>query len=367
MTARDLASGTENAKAPVHWTRRVFLILVSLALSLAAAECLVRLSVPVRNVGPSFTRFDPVYGKRLKTDFTCRRDTPEFTMHFRTNRLGFRGSQPTGELRNVILFVGDSFTLGYGVSDGQEFPALIEAALVERHGPGPGAASVINAGIGDSGNGHWVKFLRDQAAQYEPRLVVLQVTGNDFGDNLREGLFDLSPDGELAERPVKQAGWARRAQAVIEAVPGLSYSHLIGLLRQALTPQPAAAPLHKTAAAHEPAAWSGAEKLTFALIERSLGLCRQNRWPTILVAVEIPAAQNEELHRRCAAFDTPVLEVPRKKTKPDLYFQTDGHWNADGHAIVAQMLMAHIETLAVFETRVARPKRERPDAPPTPP
>ena len=41
--------------------------------------------VPVRNVGPSFSIYDPVYGKTLRKGLRCRRIAPEFTMSFSTN------------------------------------------------------------------------------------------------------------------------------------------------------------------------------------------------------------------------------------------------------------------------------------------
>src|SRR4029077_19339562 len=105
------------------------LAVASAAATLALCELVARLAVTVRNVGPSFTTFDPVYGKRLKRSFACWRITPEFAMHFATNSYGFRGVEPPAPPEHAIVFLGDSFTMGYGVSDGEEFPALIAQAV----------------------------------------------------------------------------------------------------------------------------------------------------------------------------------------------------------------------------------------------
>ena len=208
--------------------KNMLLLGAVLAVGLGVLEFAVRLLVPVRNVGPSFTIYDAEYGKRLKRSFTATRYSPEFTMSFSTNSLGFRGPETPNTPNGAILFLGDSFTEGYGVSDGAEFPAIIRETLRERGV----AMSVVNAGIGDNGNGRWVKFLRDEAATHDPRLVVFQVHSNDFDDNLKENLFRLSESGELLELPVQPPGPARRVQTIIEAWPSLSYLHLVGLLRE---------------------------------------------------------------------------------------------------------------------------------------
>ena len=177
--------------------RNTGLVILSLVLSILVAEFFVRIFVTVRDVGPSFTTYDPYFGKRLKRSFNAERITPEFRMRLATNSFGFRGPEPTRFPSDPVLFLGDSFTMGYGVSDGSEFPSRIDAELRRRHGAS--APTVVNAGIGDSGNGFWVKFLRLNAKTINPRLVVMQVLDNDFVDNVSEGLFALKADGSLDE------------------------------------------------------------------------------------------------------------------------------------------------------------------------
>jgi hypothetical protein len=192
--------------AGVLW-KNLALSLIALLVGTGISELIVRSFVQVRDVGPSFTVYDPVYGQTLKKSFSARRITPEFTMRFTTNSDGFRGPELGMLSSRPILFLGDSFTMGYGVNDGEELPALVRAALSQR---GSKMVSVINAGVGNSGNGRWAKFLRAEARRYNPALVVLQIHANDFGDNIRERLFELSPAGELIELPVSSVGGERR-------------------------------------------------------------------------------------------------------------------------------------------------------------
>jgi len=78
-----------------------------------------------------------------------------------------------------VLFLGDSMTFGYGVSEGEDFPALVRSALERGRTDAP--IPVINAGVGASGTGHWVKYLSREAPRLSPRLVVLQAHANDAG------------------------------------------------------------------------------------------------------------------------------------------------------------------------------------------
>src|SRR5262249_1578580 len=148
--------------------RTLLPISFGLIVGLVLSEGVLRLSGAVREVGPALTRYDPVYGKRLRENFRATRTTPEFRIYYSINSLGFRGPQPQGFPDHSVLFIGDSFTEGYGVSDGQEFPELVRQALVEKYGQQ--APSVVNAGIGNTGNGHWLKLLRRDGKRFAPRL-----------------------------------------------------------------------------------------------------------------------------------------------------------------------------------------------------
>ncbi len=332
--------------------KKLCLMLATLVICISVAEMLVRLVVPVRDVGPSFTTYDPVYGKRLKKSFTCSRITPEFTMRLTTNSLGFRGPEFTSLRKGGVLFLGDSFTLGYGVNDGEEFPSLVRSVLAARYGPDK--IPVINVGMGDNGNGRWIKFLRDEAKRYGPRLVVLQMCSNDFGDNLREGFFALSASGDLIEQPVPPAGWQRKAQAVIEVVPALPYLHLIGLVRQVAS-MSGERRANRSDSRREydsqrpvPSSRPNTDALTYALIERSVAICQAEDWPVAIIAVDIEGERLLELQRRCRQRSVPLIEVPTKRRQPNLYYQVDGHWNAWGHAVVADMIVEQLLTHGIL-------------------
>jgi lysophospholipase L1-like esterase len=310
----------------------------SLLITLLLAEGAVRIFVPVRIVGPTFLLNDPVYGKALRRGLSATRTTPEFTMRFTTNSLGFRGPEPEAFPHRPLLFLGDSFTMGWGVSDGEEFPALVRKALENRNPER--RIPVINAGMDHNGNGRWVKFLRNEGKRYDPRLVVLQLTNNDFKDNVEERLFTLTHSGALVELPVPPPDITKTLGVLIEVVPGLSSSYLVGLVRQVVwaarpyVPPPKPKP---GAAAEERVSLH--DQLTFRLLKEVLTICDRERWPVLSVIVGIRGERLAELEKLFQGFHVEMIVVPDKPTRPDMYYKVDGHWNASGHVFVAESIL----------------------------
>lgn len=118
-----------------------------------------------------------------------------------TNSKGLRESgdipyTPThGETR--ILFLGDSFTFGLGLNDGEDFVRATERVLLSKARP---RIRCINMGI--SGSGTSVQYLHYliEGRNYRPKIVVVQVFQNDVSDDARDNVFEVS-DGKLVELP----------------------------------------------------------------------------------------------------------------------------------------------------------------------
>ncbi len=348
QTARDDPAPFQRTSRLVSWPLKLCIMATSLLVALVLAELVIRWTVPVRNVGPAFTTYDPVYRRRNKKNASFWTKSPEFQFRFSTNSYGFRGPEAASLPRHVILFLGDSFTQGYGVDDGREFASLVGDRLREHFGSS--AMPVINAGMGNTGNGHWVKFLKREAAQFQPRFVVLQLCRNDFGDNIREKLFKIDSSGQLEELPVPGPDWTRRVQFLIESVPGLHYSHLVGLTKQAVLQIVRTKEAQRIKKSHHreadgdrsPSRHSDPAELTYELVRESLKICRRANWPALVIGVGLPEYVVRRLHELSRDFNTAVVNFPSKEERPDLYFQVDGHWNPAGHEFVANRVFGHI-------------------------
>lgn len=324
--------------------RNAALFALALFTGLLIAELVVRNFVSVRNVGPSFSVYDPFYGKSLKKGFSCLRITPEFSMTFRTNSEGFRGSEIESPSPRSILFLGDSFTMGYGVNDGEEFPALVRKTLNQN---GSDRTTVINGGIGDSGNGRWIKFLRSDAKKYNPSIIVFQIHNNDFYDNRNERLFELTPEGALRELPVPAQKVIRKVQEIIERIPWLDNSYFVGLFRQVQWSLLYTQGNKNTKAPSAIADREFLEKqLIIRLMEDVLSLCEKEHWRVLFVLADISPQRLIILEKFFRAHDIPTIVIPNKQERPDLYYKVDMHWNASGHQFVAEQIIRAIKKFA---------------------
>lgn len=98
----------------------------------------------------------------------------------RSNSRGLRGARefaapkPAGTQR--VLVFGDSFTFGEDVGDAETFVEVLQASL-------PGV-EVLNFGVHGYGHDQMLVYLREEAARYQPDVVVLGVVGDDMERNL---------------------------------------------------------------------------------------------------------------------------------------------------------------------------------------
>lgn len=286
---------------------------------------------PPHHLGPTLTEFDEVYGLKLKENISARITTPEFSTLVSTNVEGRRGpeiepSQPS------ILFFGDSYTMGYGVSDGEEFVSLLREDFKDEGYE----INFINWGIGKTGNGRVLKLLAREAAHFNPLLVVIQITGNDFLDN--QSLFSLSEDGTLEERALKKS-FLRESQELIESIPFSSYSRILAHLKHALI---LLLERHYERKGIIKRNDEEADLVTYAILNQIFRYSKTHSWNMIALTVECSPERGQKIAEIASQYGIPVIEAPRKETRSDLYYRVDDHWNAEGHKYTAQLLKDQI-------------------------
>jgi hypothetical protein len=236
-----------------------------------------------------------------------------------------------------LLFVGDSFTEGYGVNDGEEFPRLI-ARWFAAQGLEAGV-HVVNAGIGDTGTGRALRFLKQYPWQENSQTVLIyQLSPNDFEDNLREGFYSLDATGRLHERVSDfPKPLSRRLQPLIEAIPLMSRSHFVAALLQLLRGRGAVRPMQDS---RPPSRDMGeSDALTFRLLEEIVELADSRRWPLIGIVFGLDSERQERVRQLYDRLGVTTVLVPDKASNPRLYFERDDHWNREGHKHVTQALL----------------------------
>lgn len=314
---------------PTTIRRRLLLTgIVGLA-SLVAAEVVVRLSGVAREVGPSFTEWHATDGVHIRRSIQVTRTTSEYTMTFTSNAAGFRGPELPPTIERSLLLLGDSFTMGYGVDDGDVFAARLAGSM-------PPGCTVVNAGIGGTGNGRWLHVLEREHARLRPAVVVLQICSNDVDDNVREGLFTLAAEGRLVAHAPAPPSAMRRLQGWIDAIPGASSLHLVGLGRQigargTMPPDAVEATAPTAGPAHD---------LFLALVRAAVDRVRESGALPLLFTADATEEQARPLRELGEGLGVPVLRMPSRAERPELYYRVDGHWNAAGHRHVAEQLAA---------------------------
>ena len=134
-------------------------------------------------------------------------------------------------------------------------------------------------------------------------------------------------------------------RSAIEIVPGLSHSYLVGLLRQVRAPRlgsgaPAAGP---RPVAQDP----NTDQLTLRIVEEAISICAARSWRMLGLLVGLPEARAAAAKALFARHGVPVVVLPAKTERPDLYYKIDGHWNAGGHAFAAGRLLEALDALSI--------------------
>lgn len=126
----------------------------------------------LRNVAPGKLSYAP--------DSEQRYQTSEIDFTMKANRYGRRDDEWTQEMLDDpsnVVFIGDSFVLGYGVADSSTQPSLLERSSARAGRP----VQVFNFGF-TGGPPEYVRLLEDALdLGVAARLVVVGLfTGNDF-------------------------------------------------------------------------------------------------------------------------------------------------------------------------------------------
>lgn len=169
--------------------------LVTMIILLLLGEYWVRNFVLVSKATGDCGLSDEVLRFKGKPNSQCSSRTPEWNIKFKLNSFGLHGPEttlekPVGTYR--ILFLGDSFTQGYGVEEDKSFPRLVEKRLNEISSGKP-KIEVINAGTPNHSPLLEYLYLKNEGIKFNLDLVILEFDLTDFSNDLaysREAIYD---------------------------------------------------------------------------------------------------------------------------------------------------------------------------------
>ncbi len=372
----------------------IALIVAGSAVGLLVAESLLRISnVWIgRHSDTMFSvlQYDRLLGWRMKPGITQLMDLVDVEgVAVRSNTQGFWDEefqvQRNGKARTA--FIGDSFTWGMGVREGERFSNLIAARNPD--------VECLNFGIPGYGTDQELLLYRHHVRTYQPDLIVLTVYQNDYRDNMYSVRYGRAkPYFELAEEdhlrlqniPVsKETFWDH---GILNEVPSTytslfkspverrsrtahwfsKNSDLVRLVYSVLSGraqgEKAAAttrPITNESSAADRSKPIGCEEQV-RLLNR---LLQQLRWETnaegsqllVLLAGE-PVLQHELLARRLTEEGTWYLNLTtpalfgRMSADEPVYFRWNGHWTPEAHRAVARILSPALRAAGILSRSV---------------
>lgn len=384
----------QRARSLVH---SGLLLALGTAAALALGEVAVRLVRPQARVviSPGLYEADPPGRYRLHPGYRgTMTNRTEFRHRVSINAAGLRGAEVEAKRarRPRVLAIGDSFTFGMGVEDGETFAALLPAELAKAGVE----AEALNGGLPGTGIPDLVDWLERHGQALRPDLVVLAVfVGNDLTDAL-PGRDEIEiRDGRVGPRgaPAGLRAWLHRR------------SHLFLLVKNALS-QPATMPLRRAVGLGEPyrlrtlrrefavysktpgdelaAATAATDEALGRLAElageRGFRLAAMlipgevqvdaARWRASLETLGLdpatvdPAAPTRVFADLLAGRGIPWLDLTGaiaavRAARARIYYREDRHWTPAGHALAAAELAAFLarQGLVAAAPDAAEPQR----------
>ena len=133
---------------------------------------------------------------------SVQKQYPGCIVEWQTNKDGFRGHDLVPQPKLRVMVYGDSNILARFSTLEASFAGRLEQYLKQM---GKDEVEVINAGVVGFGPDQSLIKLTTGIDRYRPHIIVFHVfADNDFGDMIRNRLFELDGDGELIETDFKR-------------------------------------------------------------------------------------------------------------------------------------------------------------------
>lgn len=310
---------------------------------------------------------------RYRPDVSLAYRTPEFVMDIRTNDTGLREGPiaPAADDVTTVLFIGDSFTFGWGVAEEQRYSEVLERLMAQSR---PGTQlRIVNAG-------HWMYtfdqqlvLMKEMIQRFKPAVVVQGFYWMHVRTMFNHRLV-RAPDGSLqavedpkiavSDRGVLKfrSDWLERpplgsqlvalvARAILNWDLMEKAAHTVDYMRPGDT---RGEPLWKltdeiVAETIRTLQGAGIAYVPFLVptsVEVSTGNWAHLNWtaasPPTGIDVNLPAARFGAIFAKHGASIVPLATAMRERAAKPLYFPQDGHWTAEGHAVAAGILAPHL-------------------------
>ncbi len=354
--------------------QNILLLMVAVLIALGLSELTLRWLKPEQPKLPEqaktgwavvperiWTQYDSRLGWYHIPSKTATLDVKGRTLDVHINSAGFRGvreyqkEKPADVKR--ILVLGDSFPFGFGVSDDETFPALLESRGRNRE--------VINLSVPGYGIDQMLVAYRLIGAAYSPDIVVVCIFPEDFWRATRsfadsghaKPYFSLSRDGKLVlhNEPVPPQYQLNTNQfpELLEYGPPKSWLRQSALWRLSRKPLTKLAKNLKLIDPDTSDEWT----LGRVILKELIAEIRQSgSRPVIFLMPSERWARNErkdsllkslyrfadQQHVEMVDPTREFFEAAKRSDITDYYIKDDWHWTPKGHALAADILERYL-------------------------
>ena len=341
---------------------RLFAVALGALFALVAVDLFMRWTdaAPLqRNPLSGFHRTDRELGWLGTPDFRARFRRPEFDVVIETGPDGFR--RPALDPMELdpgaprVAFLGDSFTWGWGVEQGEVFTDHLRLLA-------GGSLDVRNCGVNAFGTGQQLLLLERLSDTTQIDQAVVVFFGNDLKDNTdpkggKRPWFRLEGDDLVRENQPVRRGVAGAWRELWRRSPALSMlrfqANEVAAALEAAVEEPEAEPARTEQTVREER-W----RVQIAILTELRAFCAQRGIRLRVLGVpgraEVepsegddrasqtsPVARLGEVSERLGIeyLDlTAPLRARAGEAEGALYYPQDGHWTEDGHRAVAEVL-----------------------------
>jgi hypothetical protein len=349
------------------WIKGVAINLIGIAIAIGAAEAFVRYQVNAKgeffDTGLPMCRPDDLTIWRYKPNVDVRfASVGEFDTRIRTNDAGLRGPQIADEKpgQSTVLIIGGSFTFGMGVSEEDRFSSVVERKLKAAGFD----VRVINAGYWGYTYDQQLVLMREMIGRYHPKIVAQEFSWPAIRTLVHHEQH-RSSDGQLVsvsddEIKIDENGVLKYRSDWLDRPP--LKSQLIATIARAilnrafLTSATQWVPfLYPEDKSTEPL-WELTDRLATegAAVVRDQGIkyvpflvptgieVGGDSWgglvPPAGADTGLPTRRFKAIFAKIGATVLDPSEALREHGGAKLYFVHDGHWNADGHRVMGELL-----------------------------
>ncbi len=328
--------------AAVRWAGNVYALLVSTILTIAAVEVALRLANPW---GIELFSLLPYHMQGMVDHPQLGYVHPQSTSYrlgrnrVSLNSHGFRDDEmplekPPGERR--ILVLGDSVTFGWGVDQGEDFPARLEALLRKQQG---GAWQVINSGVNGYNSQQQAEFFATKGIRFQPDIVLLVYVANDV-----DPVFDPN---ETTWR--RYPTWPSSLPELLDRARSLSYLYQTTKLFERMSePAPPAADGAQASLVDHPG-WAGSLEAVTSIAR----LCARAQIP-FLLAFESGSDARLTASLAQAGIESITLDAAWSRVPPGRHrvSRVDPHPSAEAHGEIALLLLQEMRRRGWVERKV---------------